>query len=178
MHTGGRCIILTVGKTVALYHHGKKHGLYQSLPRAPTGKGHAAPLGRLKSPGHLYKYHVINFFHHVETHSKLNTHLKINLKFCIYNTVKGLCKQKGRRPAMESTFQLPSRACQHCGLTEWSWQDGIQLTLDLAPLYTSWRETKGGDICLGILVSREQKERRAIRGPVWQEGSFHKPAGL
>lgn len=83
VHTGGRCIIFTVGKTVALYHHGKEHGLYQSLTPGSqlhpscgrnTGKGHAAPLGRLKNPGHFYKYRIINFFHHVETHSKLNTH--------------------------------------------------------------------------------------------------------
>lgn len=66
-------------------------------------------------------------------------------------------------PAVESTFQSRSRARQHCGLIEWSWQDGIQLILDLLPFDTSWREVGDGDICLGILVSGEQEKRQAIR---------------
>lgn len=122
----------------------KKHGLCQSPTPSEAlgstlasgdhlGKGMSTPAWKTKGPRvPLYiPYHYS--FHHVETHSKLNTHLQINLQLYIqYN--KGVQTRRDISAVVESTFQLLSRARQHCGLIEWSWQDGIQLILDLAPL--------------------------------------------
>lgn len=98
------------------------------------GKGHEHPPGRLKDSGHLYNYHIINFFHHVETHSKLNEYSLKNKPQTLYIQYSRVQTGRDISPVVESTFQLLSRARQHCGLIEWSWQDGIQLILDLAPL--------------------------------------------
>jgi hypothetical protein len=163
---------------------GRDMGFISPLPRGSllhpssrrnTGKGHASPLGRLKNPGHLYKYHIINFFHHVETHSKLNIHLKISFKFCMYNTQTGRDGQSSYEVHFPTAKQsLPTL-----------WADWVELarchstnTGLGSPLIPARGQARGGDICLGILVAREQEKRWVTREIQWQEGSFHKPAGL
>lgn len=53
----------------------------------------------------------------------------------MYNTVKGGYANRKRRQSCSGVhFPTAKQLANNCGLIEWSWQNGIQLILDLAPL--------------------------------------------